>query len=136
MKEKKETNFIVYDVIPISLDPVYLLSDFTEHVILGGFSALQVISTNAAEGTKHTLQKKDILLKWEIGFDTDITIQSNTRLLPRNSLDILLNKRHQTNEIMIQYKHLNTVIFSGTMFSSNRSDNPMQNYYFTHIFAI
>ena len=136
LKGKKGMNFIVYNVITRALDPVYLSADLTGHFILGGFSAVQVIWTKTTNGTDYTLHMKDISFIWYIELYTyRRTIQANKRLLPRNTSDISLNKMYQKSCRMIRYKHLNTVMYSTTMFWSKRTWISVQNYSCAHIFS-
>ena len=73
---------------------------------------------------------------WNIGLETaKCTIQRTTRLCPRNTTNISLNKRYASNHRMIWYKHLDYVLFSDTMFASARVGKSVRNFTCCQVFS-
>ena len=76
-------------------------------------------------------------MKWNIGLKTARRkIQATTRLCPRNTPDITLNRRNQLNNRIIKYKNLATDMFCDTMFASIRAGKSVRNFTCSQVFAL
>jgi hypothetical protein len=113
-----------------------LLEDLEARAASSTCSTMYVNSIRTADGSKSTISPKDLSIKWNIGLDTARkTLLATTRLCKRNTTDISLNRRYASNDRMIRYSHLDTSIFSDTMFASARAGKSVRNYTCAQIFA-
>ena len=136
IKEKPERTFIVSSVISRALEDELLYKDLHDGAVKGGFSELSISVIKTANGTKSTLQPKHLMMRWNIGLEAaKQTLQVTTRLCPRNTTSITLNRRYEYNDRMLRYRRLSTDIFSDTMYASKRTGKSVRNYTCAQVFA-
>ena len=121
LKLLKEKQFIVSKVYSSTTT-----SNFNTALIAkvkhGGMSASYTYSLKTASGKESTITPKDLALKWNIGLTTATrTLQSTTRLCVQDSQNITLTCRFPHNDRMLRYNHLDTPMFSDTMFVAKRA---------------
>ena len=63
------------------------------------------------------------------------TIACTTRLCPRNTLDISLNRRYAANDRMLRYRHLPINMYSDTMYASQQVGKSVRNKSCAQVFA-
>ena len=108
IKEQKQRSFVILAVLERCCDPHLCCEDFLS----------MVISVVRLKDGGVTLKPSELSEKWNISEKmARKTIQATTRLCPRNTLDISLNKRFDQ---MIRYRHLPVTMYSDTMFALSR----------------
>ena len=136
LKDKNPRNFIVSSVVSRALDPTLLAHDLLKSVSDNVFSRHRVQSVKSLNGMDSGLDPVQLASVWNIGIETaKRTIQMTTRMCPRNTTTISLNRRYGTNDRMIRYRHLDCVMFSDTMFASSRVGKSVRNYTCCQVFA-
>ena len=97
LKEFNPKNFIISAVIARCYDPDLFCHDVIK----------TVISVVRSRDGGITLKPDELAGKWNISQKmVRRTIQCTTRLCPRNTESISLNRRYATNDRMIRYRHL------------------------------
>ena len=130
VKQPAPRKFIVSSVLSRSDDPSLFAYDLVKSVSDNPLSCHQVCSIKSFDGGTSGLDPIQLARTWNIGLETaKRAIQRTTRLCPRNTTSISLNRRYAANDRMIRYKHLNCVLFSDTMFASSRVGKSVR--YFT-----
>ena len=136
LKEKNARKFIVSSVLSRALEPSLLANDLLESVSDNVFSRHRVRSVKSLNGMDSGLDPAQLASVWNIGIETaKRTIQRTTRMCPRNTTTISLNKRYGANDRMIRYRHLDCVMFSDTMFASSRVGKSIRNFTCCQVFA-
>jgi len=121
IKTENKRRFIISKVNTRSDDPTLLLNDIEERFCIS--------SVRCENGQLSKLDPNKLSAMWNIGVDiARKTIQNSTQLCPRNSTEITLNRRYSTNDRMLRYKHLNTNMYSDTMFASKRIGKSIRNF--------
>ena len=136
IKEPGKRKFIVSKVLSRTADPQMFAYDLLKEVEDNQYSIHRIKSVKSLNGVDAGLDPGVLAKVWNIGIDTaKRTIQSTTRMCPRNTTTISLNRRYATNDRMIRYKHLNCVMFSDTMFASSRVGKSVRNFTCCQVFA-
>ena len=136
LKERNTRKFIISSFISRSLEPSAFCYDLTLRASESGFSSHKVYSLKTANGSTSTLNPSHLSDIWGIGLETaKRTIKVTTRLCPRNTTDITLNRRYNQNDRMIRYKHLNVNMFMDTMFASKRVGKSHRDYTCVQVYA-
>ena len=96
----------------------------------------RIYSIRTSDGNKTSINPRDLATLWNIGLETaKKTLQMTTCLCPRNADDITLNRRYNTNDRMIRYKHLPTPVYMDTMFASKRAGKSFRGYTCAQVYA-
>ncbi len=134
VKQLGPKKFIVSSFLSRSAEPSLFASDLISNV--GSFSRFHISSVKCVDGEDSVMDPLALALNWNVSVDTaKRTIQQTTRLCPRNTTIISLNKRYASNDRMICYKHLNCAMFSNTMFASAKTGKSVRNYTCVQVFA-
>lgn len=127
VKSKSPRRFVISAVAFQTMDPTMFCDDIIDYV--------GVSSVKTQDG-KSNMDPIELASKWNISDKiAQRTIASTTRLCPHNTTDISLNKRYNTNNRMLWYKHLPVVMFTDTMFLSEQAGKSIQNYSCAQVFA-
>ena len=127
IKEPKPKEFIVSLVSTSSMDPNLFSRDIDMNF---GISSVKFINS------KEDMDPKILSDKWNISEKiARSTINVTTRLCPRNTSDITLNRRYDYNDRMLRYRHLPVTMFSDTMFAAKRVGKSVRNFTCAQIFA-
>ena len=136
IKPQSKRKFIVSQVVSRTMDPSLFAFDLETSGSYSPFSQYYVGSIKTFDGKDSSLDPSLLARTWNIGLETaKRTIQATTRLCPRNTTTITLNKRYASNDRMIRYKHLNCVMFSDTMFAAANSGKSVKNFTCVQVFA-
>ena len=82
------------------------------------------------------MDSKELSQKWNVSEQiARRIIASTTRLCPRNTSDITLNRRYNYNDRMLRYRHLAVSMFSDTMFTSQQVGKSIRNNACAQIFV-
>ena len=137
LKEAGPRKFIISSIIQRSLDPTAFCYDLTRRACESSSSGHNVYSLKAANGSTSTLNPSHLADIWDIGLETARrSIKGTTRLCPRNTTDISLNRCYEANDRMIRYKHLDLTLFMDTMFASKRVGKSHRNYTCVQVYAM
>ena len=136
IKESGNKQFIVSKILSRTSDPITFAHDVMKSVHANQFSAHQIKSVKSLNGIDAGIDPAELAKIWNIGMETaKRTIQATTRMCPRNTTTISLNRRYGSNDRMIRYKHLNCVMFADTMFASSRVGKSVRNFTCCQVFA-
>ena len=136
IKERKKRKFIISSLAHRTDDQDLFCEDLLHRVSSGGFSTQHVYSIKTANGTRSTLTPKRLANVWEIGLETARkTIMATTRSCPRNTTEITLNRRYESNDRMLRYKHIDTVIFMDTIFTSKKTGKSQRDFSCVQVYA-
>ena len=136
VKEPPARKFLISSIINRSLDPDAFCYDITSRASEVGFSSHNIYSIKTANGSVSTLTPGILADIWGIGLETARnTIKVTTRLSPRNTTDITLNRRYAMNDRNVRYKHLDTVLFMDTMFASKRVGKSYRDFTCVQVYA-
>ncbi len=134
VKRRSPKKFIVSSFLSRSAEPSLFASDLISNA--GSFSHFHISSVKCVDGKDSVMDPLVLARNWNVSADTaKRTIQQTTRLCPRNTTTISLNKRYASNHRMIRYKHLNCVMFSDTMSASAKAGKSIRNYTCVQVFA-
>ena len=119
--------FIISAVSSRSLDPELFCEDLEERL---GISSVKFRNEN------ESMDPTILAAKWNISEkEARRTIAVTTRLCPRNTTSITLNRRYPNNDRMLRYRHLPVVMFGDTMFSSKQVGKSIRNFTCAQVFA-
>ena len=136
LKEAGPRQFIISSIIQRSLDPTAFCYDLTSRACESGSSCHNVYSLKTANGSTSTFNPSHLADIWGIGLETARrTIKVTTRLCPRNTTDISLNRRYEANDRVSRYKHLDLTLFMDTMFASKRVGKSHRDYTCVQVYA-
>ena len=127
MKEPRPKKFIVSSVLTSSMDPNLFGRDID---IVFGVSSVRFLNS------KEDMDPRALADKWNVSEKVARnTINATTRLCPRNTTSISLNRRYDYNDRMLRYRHLPVTMFSDTMFAARRVGKSVRNFTCAQIFA-
>ena len=136
VKEPVTKKFIISSLIQRSLDPDVFCYDITSRASELGCSSHTIYSIKTANGSISTLTPGMLADVWGIGLETARnTIKVTTRLSPRNTTDITLNRRYAQNDRNLRYKHMDSVLFMDTMFASKRVGKSYRDFTCVQVYA-
>ena len=129
LKDTAPRKFIISSIIERALEHIAFCYDLTRRACESGSCCQNAYSLKTANGSISTLNPSHLADIWGIGLETARrTIKVTTRLCPRNTTDITLNRRYESNDRMIRYKLLNIPLFMDTMFASKRVGKSHRDY--------
>ena len=127
IKADRPRKFIVSGVTVRDMDPNLFCDDIITY--------LGISSVRFAYG-KGYMDAKELARKWNISERlARRTIATTSRLCPRNSSQISLNRRYTYNDRMLRYRHIPINMFSDTMFSTRRVGKSIRNFTCAQVFA-
>ena len=136
VKNPPPRKFLVSKILSRTMDPTTFAHDLVSSVSDNSFSSHHVAAVKSVNGVDTGLDPLTLSKTWNIGLETaKRTIQQTTRLCPRNTTTITLNRRYAANDRMIRYKHLDCVLFSDTMFASARVGKSVRNFTCCQVFS-
>ena len=134
VKQPASKKFIVSAFLSHSTGPSLFASDLISNV--GSFSKFRIKTVKSVDGKDSVMDPLMLARNWNVSVDTaKRTIQRTTRLYPRNTTNISLNKRYAPNDRILRYKHLNCTMFSDTMFASAKAGKSVRNFTCVQVFA-
>ena len=137
VRSPKLRKFIVSNIPSSTTDPPLFAHDLVSSVSYNSFSLHHVSTVKSVNSVDSGLDPVQLARIWNIGLETaKRTIQRTTRLCPRNTTAISLNKRYAANDRMNWYKHLDCVLFSDTMFASTRVGKSVRNFTCCQVFFL
>ena len=127
IKELRPKRFIVSQISTSSMDPNLFSMDVDVRFGISSFKFMN---------GKEEMNPKILSEKWNINEKlARNTINATTRLCPRNTSDITLNRRYKYNDRMLRYRHLPVTMFSDTMFAARRVGKSIRNFTCAQVFA-
>lgn len=127
IKEKKVKNFVLSSVMTRSMDPDLLANDME--------NKFGISSVKFSDGTS-VMDPVELAQKWRISEKVArSTIAVTTRLCPRNSKDITLNRRYALNDRMLRYRHVPVIMYADTMHSTKRLGKSVRGFSCAQVFA-
>ena len=121
VKDLPRRKFIISSIVSEEMDPDIINNKLLDRYEEYNECNHSIYSLRTASGSLSTLKPQQLAHTWNIGIETECrTLKVTTRMCPRNTENISLNKRYPQNDRMLRYKHIDTNIFTDTMFASKR----------------
>ena len=127
VKEQRPKNFVISKVLSRTMDPRLYYEDFE---MAFNISSVKFINHEAS------MNPKELGEAWNIAEEVARrTIMVTSRMCPRNTHDISLNRRYAYNDRMLRYRHSPVVMYSDTMFASKQVGKSVRNFTCAQVFA-